>query len=75
MNFLRRLLHQQERYGEVHAVVHRRRRRSVVEDLNGGGVGGRWTILHAMADWRDAGGGQKADLIPGSLFVGRGTPP
>ena len=44
---------------------------SVVEDPNGGGVGERWTILHAMADWRGAGGEQKTELMPGALFLAR----
>ena len=53
---LRILIHHQERYGEVHVDAHRRRRGGVVEDLNGGGVGERWAIINAMADWGDAGG-------------------
>ena len=45
---------------------------NVVEDLNGGGAGERWTILHAMTDWRDEGGGQKTELMPGTLLLARG---
>ena len=45
---------------------------SVVEDPNGGGVGARWAILHAMAELRDAVGEQQKGLIPGALFVSIG---
>ena len=45
---------------------------NVVEGRNAGGTGKRWTILHAMADWRDGGGNRRTSLIRDSLMIVRG---
>ena len=45
---------------------------NAVEDKNAGGTGERWTILHALADWRDAEGERRTTLLRDSLFISKG---
>ena len=40
---------------------------NVVEDKNAGGTGGRWAILHSLADWGDEEGGGEERIYSGAL--------
>ena len=44
----------------------------IVEDINGGCVGGRWAILNSIADWREEDGERRTHLVPWDLYIARG---